>query len=161
MNSMKFSSKPSLQALKSSKFSVLSTQQRTPDSTKLMKLKQTCLLYSQSPKFKTGRTKTFNFSETDLKPVAKMDNLKEKIEKSIILLQKTKGQKDLSTQLKVEEMVIEIMKLCQIDNKILKLLEQIKEEKEQKQQSQFKTMLFINRQQNQIEQLKRRCSEYN
>ncbi|CAD8179950.1 unnamed protein product [Paramecium octaurelia] len=161
MHSMKFSSKPSLQSLKSSKFSVISTQQRTPDSTKLMKLKQSCLLYSQSPKFKTGRTKTFNFSESDLKPVMKMENLKEKIEKSIILLQKTKGQKDLSTQLKIEEMVIEMMKLCQIDNKILKLLQQIKEEKEQKLQSQSKTMLFINRQQTQIEQLKRRCSEYN
>ncbi|CAD8175161.1 unnamed protein product [Paramecium pentaurelia] len=161
MSSMKFSCKPSLQSLKSSKFSVSTTQQRSPDSTKLMKLKQTCLMYSQSPKFKTERTKTFNFGDSDLKPVKKLENLKEKIEKSMILLQKTKGQKDLSFQLKVEDMINEIMKLCRIDNRILKLLQQIKDEKEQKRHSQLKTMLFINRQQNQIEQLKKRCSEYN
>lgn len=39
-----------------------------------------------SPKFKTERTKTFNFGDSDLKPVAKLENLKEKIGKSIMLL---------------------------------------------------------------------------
>ncbi|CAD8085971.1 unnamed protein product [Paramecium sonneborni] len=161
MYSMKFSSKPNLQTSKSSKFSLITTQQRSPDSIKLMKLKQTCLIAKQSPKFKTERTKTFNFGESELKPLNKMENMKEKIGKSIILLQKTKGQKDISFQVKVEEMIDQMMKLCRVDIRIMKLLQQIKDEKEQKQHSQLKAMLFIIRQQNQIDQLKKRCSEYN
>ncbi|CAD8084891.1 unnamed protein product [Paramecium sonneborni] len=161
MNSMKFSNKPSLQTLKASKFSLIAIEQRSPNSTKLMKLKQSCLISNQSPKFKTERTKTFNFGESDQKATTKMGNLKEKIGKLIILLQKTKGQKDISFQVKVEEMIDQMMKLSRVDIRILKQLRQIKDEKEQKEQSQLKTILFINRQQNQIEQLKKRCLEYN
>ncbi|CAD8071258.1 unnamed protein product [Paramecium primaurelia] len=158
MSSPKTFSRPTLQAY--SKPSLFAPKTGSPNSLQIIKTKQSSSIHIKTPIHKTERARTFNFSETDSKPESKRCDAVGKIEKSINILRKTKGQVDFSFQIKVEEIINEMMTICCIDGKVQKLFLQIKEERDQRKQSQLKTLKFIKGQQDQIEQLRRRCQEY-
>ncbi|CAD8079093.1 unnamed protein product [Paramecium sonneborni] len=160
MSTPKNFSKPTLQTQKSSKPSLFAPKLGSPNSLSLIKTKQSSSIHIKSPIVKTERAKTFNFSETDSKPELNKWDAVAKIEKSINILRKTRGQIDFSFQIKVEEIINQMMAICSIDEKVIKLFLQIKDERDQKKQSQLKTLKFIKGQQDQIEQLKKRCQEY-
>ncbi|CAD8074068.1 unnamed protein product [Paramecium sonneborni] len=160
MSTPKAINKPTLQTQKSSKPSQFAPKTGSPNSSQLIKTQQSNSIHIKSPIAKTERARTFNFSETESKPELKKWDVVGKIEKSINILRKTRGQIDFSFQIKVEEIINDMMNICGIDEKVSKLFLQIKEERDQRMQSQLKTLKFIKGQQDQIEQLKRRCQEY-
>ncbi|CAD8168585.1 unnamed protein product [Paramecium octaurelia] len=150
---------PTLQA--HFKPSLFAPKTRSPQSSQLIKIaKQPSSIRIKTPIIKTERARTLNLSESESKPEQKRWDAVGKIEKSINILKKTKGQVDFSFQIKVEEIINDVMAICGIDEKVSKLFLQIKEEREQRKQSQLKTLKFIKGQLDQIEQLKRRCQEY-
>ncbi|CAK71841.1 unnamed protein product (macronuclear) [Paramecium tetraurelia] len=160
MSTPKAFSKPTLQTQKSSKPSLFAPKTGSPHSQQLIKTKQSSSIHIKTPIVKTERARTFNFSEAESKPELKRWDAVGKIEKSINILRKTRGQIDFSFQIKVEEIINQMMTICGVDEKVTKLFLQIREERDQRKQSQLKTLKFIKGQQDQIEQLKRRCEEY-
>ncbi|CAK77612.1 unnamed protein product (macronuclear) [Paramecium tetraurelia] len=149
---------PTLQA--HFKPSLFAPKTGSPYSSNLIKTKQPSSNRINTPIIKTERARTLNFSDSESKPESKRWDAVCKVEKSINILRKTKGKVDFSFQIKVEEIINEMMVICGIDEKVSKLFLQIKEEREQRKQSQLKTLKFIKGQLDQIEQLKRRCQEY-